>query len=402
MTALSVGILTVSQINFYIKSIVDGDPRLKSVFVCGELSNFTRHYKSGHLYFSLKDDKSVIKSVMFSFAASRLRFEPSDGMKVIVRGKISVYEPSGQYQLYVEDMQPDGAGALALAYEQLKNKLEKEGLFAQEHKKPLPRFPHKVGVITSPTGAARRDIENIISRRYPCAEIVLYPVTVQGDSAPGQLLAALEYMDDNSIADVIIIGRGGGSAEDLWAFNDERLARKIFACKTPVISAVGHETDYTICDFVADMRAPTPSAAAELAVPDRQELLNALGQRLFTLRQLVGAMIKHGEDKLSAVRQGVLYEPNKYIEEQSIKADLCAQRFKTSVENYISQKENSLKYAAAALSHLSPLNILSRGYALPTKDGRIIKSSAEVSVGDKIKITLKNGSIGCVAEDINE
>ena len=302
---MSVGILTVSQINFYIQSIVDNDPRLKSVFVCGELSNFTRHYKSGHLYFSLKDDKSLIKAVMFSSAASRLRFAPSDGMKVIVRGRISVYEPSGQYQLYVEDMQPDGAGALALAYEQLKSKLEKEGLFDSRHKKPIPQFPKKVGVITSPTGAARRDIENIISRRYPCAEIILYPVTVQGDTAPAQLVNAVEYMDGKS--DVVIIGRGGGSAEDLWAFNDERLARTIYDCNTPVISAVGHETDFTICDFVSDLRAPTPSAAAELAVPDREELFGFLLQRKDTLQRLIKSKITGGDEKLRAIRRSVLF-----------------------------------------------------------------------------------------------
>lgn len=400
MNVLNGGILTVSQINFYIKSIVDNDPRLKSVFVCGELSNFTRHYKSGHLYFSLKDDKAVIKSVMFSFAASRLRFAPSDGMKVIVRGKISVYEPSGQYQLYVEDMQPDGAGALALAYEQLKARLEKEGLFSAGHKKPLPQFPKRVGVITSPTGAARRDIENIISRRYPCAEIILYPVTVQGDTAPEQLAKAVEYMDGKS--DVIIIGRGGGSAEDLWAFNDETLARKIFDCKTPVISAVGHETDFTICDFVSDMRAPTPSAAAELAVPDREELLNALMQRQFTALQLIKARINAGEEKLGAVRRSVLFSPEKYIAEQSLRADSCTRGFKSAVDKYISDKENKLKYSAAALIHLSPLNILSRGYALPTKSGKTVKSVKEISKGDKIKIILNDGSVDCTAEEINE
>lgn len=399
---MSVGILTVSQINFYIKSVVDGDPRLKSVFVSGEVSNFTRHYKSGHLYFSLKDDKSVVKSVMFSSAASRLRFEPGDGMKVIVCGRISVYEPSGQYQLYVEDMQPDGAGALAVAYEQLKLKLENEGLFDREHKKTLPKFPHKVGVITSPTGAARRDIENIILRRFPCAEIILYPVTVQGESAPGQLLTALEYMDSNGLADVIIIGRGGGSAEDLWAFNDERLARAVYECKTPVISAVGHETDFTICDFAADMRAPTPSAAAELAVPDKREILNSLEQRLFTLKQLVSAFIDSGEKRLEEIKGGVLFEPQKYIGEQSVRADLSARRFADAAENYILKKENSLKYAAAALEHLSPLSTLARGYALPIKNGKIIRSGAEVKIGDKIKIKLKSGSIDCVAEEINE
>lgn len=397
---MSVGILTVSQINFYIKSIVDNDPRLKSVFVCGELSNFTRHYKSGHLYFSLKDDKSLIKSVMFSSAASRLRFAPSDGMKVIVRGRISVYEPSGQYQLYVEDMQPDGAGALALAYEQLKAKLEKEGLFDSRHKKPIPQFPKKVGVITSPTGAARRDIENIISRRYPCAEIILYPVTVQGDTAPAQLVNAVEYMDGKS--DVVIIGRGGGSAEDLWAFNDERLARSIYDCNTPVISAVGHETDFTICDFVSDLRAPTPSAAAELAVPDREELFGFLLQRKDTLQRLIKSKITGGEEKLRAIRSSVLFSPEKYIAEKSLKADICTRAFQAAVDNYISKKENSLRYSAAALSHLSPLNILSRGYALPTKNGKTVKSVKEVEKSDKIKLILNDGSICCTAEEINE
>ncbi len=399
---MNVGILTVSQVNFYIKSLLDGDSNLQSVFVCGEISNFTRHYKSGHLYFSLKDDRAVIKSVMFSFAASRLRFEPVDGMKVIARGKISLYEPSGQYQLYVEDMQPDGVGALAVAYEQLRRRLEREGLFSPEHKKPLPKFPERVGVITSPTGAARRDIENIISRRFPSAEIVLCPVTVQGDSAPKQLKEALEYMDSGALADLIIIGRGGGSAEDLWAFNDESLARAVFACKTPVISAVGHETDYTICDFVADLRAPTPSAAAELAVPDRDELLSELEQARLNLAGLMESRVQRAQERLAAVRRGVIFAPMKFLDEKSLKADICTRSFKASVDKYISLKENSLKNAASALDHLSPLGILARGYALALGDKGAIRSVGDVSKGDKLKIILKDGTIDCTAEEINE
>lgn len=399
---MSAEILTVSQVNFYVKSVIDDNPHLRSVFVCGELSNFTRHYKSGHIYFSLKDEKSAIKSIMFSSAASRLRFQPSDGMKVIVRGRVAVYEPSGQYQLYVEDMQPDGMGSLALAYEQLRDKLGCEGLFSLEYKKPLPSFPNRIGVITSPTGAARRDIENIVSRRFPCAEIILYPVTVQGDEASAQLIDALRYMDDNSMADVIIIGRGGGSAEDLWAFNDEKLARTIFACKTPVISAVGHETDFTICDFVADMRAPTPSAAAELAVPDQNELFSRLAQLAFTLRKLISAKINTEYKKLSQIKRGTLFQPQRYLEEQLLRVDSHAQRFKSVADLYINAKENHLKCAAYSLSHLSPMNTLARGYALPTKDNKIIKSVSVLSICDKINITLKDGNIDCVVEKINE
>lgn len=258
---MNAAVLTVSQVNFFIKSLIEGDGRLQSVVVSGELSNFTDHYRSGHLYFSLKDEKSVLKAVMFASAARRLKFRPQDGMKVLIRGRVAVYEPTGQYQLYAEDMQPEGIGALSLAFQQLKERLAAQGLFDREHKRAIPAFPERIGVVTSPTGAAVRDILQITARRWPLAKIVLAPVLVQGSQAPGQIVAALRQLDRQRACDVIILGRGGGSLEDLWAFNDEQVARAVYACSIPVVSAVGHETDYTICDFVADLRAPTPSAA---------------------------------------------------------------------------------------------------------------------------------------------
>ncbi|MFZ2686365.1 MAG: exodeoxyribonuclease VII large subunit, partial [Ruminococcus bromii] len=242
-------VLSVSQLNFYIKSIIENDARLNFVFVTGEISNLTDHYRSGHIYLSIKDEKSVIRAVMFAGNARNLKFRPTDGMKVICRGRVAVYEPTGQYQLYIEDMQPDGIGALSLAYEQLKKSLAEKGLFAPEHKKKIPPFPNSIGVITSPTGAAVQDIRNILSRRFPSADIIMCPVLVQGENAPAQLIDAVQKLDKYNACDVIIIGRGGGSIEDLWAFNDENLAYAIYNCKIPVISAVGHETDFTICDF---------------------------------------------------------------------------------------------------------------------------------------------------------
>ena len=265
-------VLTVSQLNTYLRAVIEEDDHLSSVFVCGEISNFTNHIRSGHWYFSLKDENSILKAVMFRTANQRLRFRPESGMRVIVRGRIGVFERDGVYQLYAEDMQPDGTGALALAFEQLRRRLEAEGLFRAERKKTLPPFPATIGVITSPTGAARRDIENVLGRRFPAANILFAPVLVQGENAPEQLAAAVARMNRDGRADVIIIGRGGGSAEELWAFNDERVVRAVAASEIPVISAVGHETDVTLCDFAADRRAPTPSAAAELAVPEMRTL----------------------------------------------------------------------------------------------------------------------------------
>ena len=273
---MNVNVLTVSQLNFYIKSILDSDANLENIFLTGEISNFTDHYQSGHFYFSLKDNKSVVKAIMFAGFARRVKFRPQNGMKVIVRGRVTVYETSGVYQVYVEDMQPDGVGALNLAFEQLKEKLLKEGLFDTKTKKSLPKYPQKVGVITSETGAVFWDIQNVMKRRFPLAEIVFQPVLVQGEGAAEQIIGAIKEFNEDALCDVLIVARGGGSIEDLWAFNDENLARAIADSKIPIVSAVGHETDFTICDFVADLRAPTPSAAAELVVPDAQKLISDL------------------------------------------------------------------------------------------------------------------------------
>ncbi|WP_405353893.1 exodeoxyribonuclease VII large subunit, partial [Ruminococcus sp.] len=305
-------VLSVSQINFYIKSIIENDSRLQFVLVTGEISNLTVHQRSGHIYLTLKDSRSVISAVMFAGNARRLKFRPENGMKIICRGRISLYEPSGRYQLYIEDMQPDGIGALTLAFEQLKEKLAVQGLFDNAHKKALPKFPKTIGVITSPTGAAVQDITNIIRRRFPVADIVLAPVLVQGENAPEQLVRAVNKFSKSGIADVVIIGRGGGSAEDLWAFNDENLAHAVYNCKTPIISGVGHETDFTICDFVADVRASTPSAAAELAVPDRQELLAYYKKQLQYLSALMDKKFRSADLRLENQKRRLdYYAPEK-------------------------------------------------------------------------------------------
>ena len=326
-------VLRVSQLNRYIKMNFDADENLANIFISGEISNFTNHYRTGHLYFTLKDDSAAVRAVMFNSSAKRLKFMPEDGMKVIARGRVSVYEASGQYQLYVDDMQPDGVGALNLAYEQLKEKLQKEGLFSEQHKKPLPPYPEKVGVITSPTGAAVRDIINVLGRRFPYAEIVFCPVLVQGDGAHLQLTDAVNMFNSERAADVIIIGRGGGSIEDLWEFNDEGLARAVYNSEIPVISAVGHETDFTICDFVADMRAPTPSAAAELAVPDANELqyaLSALKNRMFLN---VSSGIADRRSRLEYLTsKGALKSPDEMLSNRSQRLDTAFSNMKTVSE----------------------------------------------------------------------
>ena len=397
-------VLSVSQLNRYIKMNFDADENLANIFISGEISNFTNHYRTGHLYFTLKDDSAAVRAVMFNSSAKRLKFMPEDGMKVIARGRVSVYEASGQYQLYVDDMQPDGVGALNLAYEQLKEKLQKEGLFSELHKKPLPPYPEKVGVITSPTGAAVRDIINVLGRRFPYAEIVFCPVLVQGDGAHLQLTDAVNLFNSERAADVIIIGRGGGSIEDLWEFNDEGLARAVYNSDIPVISAVGHETDFTICDFVADMRATTPSAAAELAVPDANELqyaLSALKNRMFLN---VSSGIADRRSRLEyLMSKGALKSPDEMLSNRSQRLDTAFSKMLSSYENRIGGKKVEFISAATALSKLDPMSVLMRGFAFVSdKNGKNVYSSQALTKGDKINVRFHDGSAACEVKEITQ
>lgn len=397
-------VLSVSQLNRYIKMNFDADENLANIFISGEISNFTNHYRTGHLYFTLKDDSAAVRAVMFNSSAKRLQFMPEDGMKVIARGRVSVYEASGQYQLYVDDMQPDGVGALNLAYEQLKEKLQKEGLFSELHKKPLPPYPEKVGVITSPTGAAVRDIINVLGRRFPYAEIVFCPVLVQGEGAHLQLTDAVNLFNSERAADVIIIGRGGGSIEDLWEFNDEGLARAVYNSEIPVISAVGHETDFTICDFVADMRAPTPSAAAELAVPDANELqyaLSALKNRMFLN---VSSGIADRRSRLEYLTsKGALKSPDEMLSNRSQRLDTAFSKMLSSYENRIGGKKVEFISAATALSKLDPMSVLMRGFAFVSdKNGKNVYSSQALAKGDKINVRFHDGSAVCEVKEITQ
>ena len=397
-------VLSVSQLNRYIKMNFDADENLANIFISGEISNFTNHYRTGHLYFTLKDDSAAVRAVMFNSSAKRLKFMPEDGMKVIARGRVSVYEASGQYQLYVDDMQPDGVGALNLAYEQLKEKLQKEGLFSELHKKPLPPYPEKVGVITSPTGAAVRDIINVLGRRFPYAEIVFCPVLVQGEGAHLQLTDAVNLFNSERAADVIIIGRGGGSIEDLWEFNDEGLARAVYNSDIPVISAVGHETDFTICDFVADMRAPTPSAAAELAVPDANELqyaLSALKNRMFLN---VSSGIADRRSRLEYLTSnGALKSPDEMLSNRSQRLDTAFSKMLSSYENRIGCKKVEFISAATALSKLDPMSVLMRGFAFVSdKSGKNVYSSQALAKGDKINVRFHDGSAVCEVKEITQ
>ncbi len=383
--------LSVTELNLYIKRIFDSDRTLNAVTVKGEISNFTNH-RSGHLYFSLKDEEGQIKAVMFRSAAARLKFIPENGMRVIIHGSVTVYQRDGSYQLYANSIEPDGIGALYLAYEQLKEKLCSEGLFDESHKQPLPAFPERVGVITSPTGAAVRDIINVTGRRFPLAKIYLYPALVQGDGAAESMIKALEYFEDSRLCDVIIIGRGGGSIEDLWAFNNEILARKIYDAKTPIISAVGHETDFTICDFVADHRAPTPSAAAEIAVPDIRELVMTvydLGERA------VNGLTRVAERKREKFLN--LYELLKdRASELTVNKKRDLEKINDSlyvgIDRSLKECRNRLVINSEKLNSLSPLSVLSRGYAVLQKGDKIIRDIEEISVGDNLSLTLTNGT----------
>lgn len=393
-------IISVYTLNNYLKGLLDSDYNLQSVFVSGEISNLTDHYSSGHIYLSLKDSKAVIRAVMFSFNASRLRFRPQNGMKVIARGRVSVYEPSGQYQLYIEDMQPDGVGALTLQFNQLKDKLSKEGLFDTSRKKPIPQFPKKISIITSPTGAALQDIRNILIRRWPYAEVELIPVLVQGDGAAGQLTDAINTVSEQNDSDVVIIGRGGGSMEDLWAFNDEALARAIAACSVPVISAVGHEIDYTICDFVSDRRAPTPSAAAEIAVPDRAEQSQMLLQQRQYLSALADRFLtSHSKDLKAFSTKLEILDPAREYKDRLNTLEKLYIRLCAKGEAVIGEKERELSHIKGSLFALDPASILRRGYAVVSKEDVTVNSVTELKNGDEVKIRLNDGVVNATVKE---
>ena len=396
--------ISVSELNNYIKNMFDTSRFLSSVTVKGEISNFTYH-RSGHLYFSLKDGEAQIKAVMFRSSAARLKFMPESGMKVIAHGAVSVFERDGAYQLYVSSMQPDGIGALYLAYEQLKEKLSSEGLFDDENKKPLPRFPERIGVITSPTGAAVRDIINVAGRRFPMAKIYLYPALVQGSGSEDSLIRGLDYLDKSGLVDVIIIGRGGGSIEDLWSFNSERLARRIFDASVPVISAVGHETDFTICDFVADMRAPTPSAAAELAVPDIRELYMRIDSYVGRVSNSLERRLERAEERFSLLRNKIVDgRLENYFIDMSDEIARIKKVISDSVDRRLEREVSRFVAISEKLSVLNPLSILGRGYSLTTKENGEIATANNVFAGDQIFIKTNDGKIKAevieVCEDI--
>lgn len=391
-------LLTVSQLNRYIAFRMKEDKNLKGILISGEISNFTNHTKSGHLYFTLKDSTSSVKAVMFANAASRLCFVPASGMRVIISANVQVYERDGVYQLYVNDMQPDGIGALYVAFEQLKERLSAEGLFDESLKKPLPEFPTKIGIVTSIEAAALQDMLNIISRRYPIAEIVIYPCLVQGASAPESICSALKHADSGD-NDIIIVGRGGGSLEDLMAFNDESVARAIFNCETPIISAVGHETDTTIADYAADLRAPTPSAAAELAVPELSSLINFLNvsQKVFE-KKLIEKTVFLRLQLENREKSLISAEPKNRIENSKKLIDGRKQRLWELLKMQTELKNAELKAKVSALDNLSPTKIMMRGYSLVYKDDKLIHSVSELKTGDDISVKLHDGEIEAVVK----
>ena len=389
-------ILTVSQLNRYMSFKIKEDTKLRGLLVKGEISGFTHHMRTGHFYFTLKDSTSSIKSVMFSSYAASLKFMPQSGMNVIVMGSLQVFERDGVYQLYVTDIQPDGIGAQYLAFEQLKEKLAAEGLFEPIYKKPLPKFPKRVGIVTAKGGAALRDILNIIGRRYPFCEAVIFPCVVQGEYAVDSICETLEFADSSG-CDVIICGRGGGSPEDLFAFNSEKIARTVFAMNTPVISAVGHETDTTLIDFVSDLRAPTPSAAAELAVPDTASLSAAVDSYKNALDNAFATVIARKRHELMVIESELKnYAPSAALSAMREKLASNEIRLSEAMKSFIEKKKAVIGSRAAALDSLSPLKIMSRGYSLVYKENELIKSADELSEGDRITVRFADNEASAV------
>ncbi|MBE9912998.1 exodeoxyribonuclease VII large subunit [Paenibacillus donghaensis] len=435
-------VLSIKDLNRYIRMKLDSDNLLSDVWIRGEISNFT-HHSSGHMYFTLKDEGSRIRAIMFASHNQRLPFVPKEGSKVIARGNVTVYERDGQYQFYATHMQPDGIGSLYLAFEQLKKKMEEEGLFALERKRPIPKFPETIGVITSPTGAAVRDIMITLGRRYPQARVILYPVLVQGKGAAPSIVRAIRDMNEMEEADVLIVGRGGGSLEELWAFNEEQVARAIRASLIPVISAVGHETDFTIADFAADLRAATPTAAAELAVPHSAELRAGVEQRQRLLKQLLLERVKRSRQQLASLqRSPVLVHPRRYLLQHAERLDMLKQRLQGNMQAKLSlsrekqsrlhhglmrhhpqeqlayakkrcelnskqltalmqallkNKQSQLRSSIRQLDALSPLKVMARGYSLvyDEQEQRLIKSVNDAQLGDLVRIKVSDGQLSC-------
>ena len=392
---------TVSQVNEYIKMLIEDEIQLQDMYVSAEISNF-KHHSTGHMYFTLKDESSEIRAVMFRAYASRLNFRVENGMKVLVHARVGVYEKAGSYQLYVDSMQPDGIGALYLAYEQLKSKLASEGLFDEEYKKPLPKFPKRIGVITSPTGAAIRDIIKVATRRCPLSDIILYPAAVQGRESAFELTRAIEHFNLINNVDVIIIGRGGGSLEDLWSFNDETLARAIFASSIPVVSAVGHEIDFTICDFVADVRAATPSHAAELVTPNCEELRIRIDNIYTSLKNTVlGTLSEYRLLIDGYMRSKALKDPMYLFDEKRMRLVDTTDKLFNAMNYKNKELRSSLATVSASLTALNPLAVLARGYgAVFNNENGVIKSVENVRIGDKIKVKLSDGSLIASVENI--
>ncbi|MCD8381751.1 MAG: exodeoxyribonuclease VII large subunit [Clostridiales bacterium] len=389
-------IFTVGQVNQYLKAKLDGDRLLSAIAVRGEISNYKR-YPSGHHYFSLKDGEGALRCVLFRSSAQRLRFQPENGMKVVARGRITVFPRDGQYQLYAESLIPDGVGELYVAFEQTRARLAQEGLFDESRKKPLPPYPERIALITSAAGAAVHDMIRILKARWPVAQVLLLPVRVQGTQAPAELCGAVRYANAHALADLIIIGRGGGSMEDLWAFNDETLARTIAASELPVISAVGHETDFTIADFVADLRAATPSNAAELAVPDWRELSQRLDQLQARIQGAASARLAEERGRLKRLSERrVMTDPGAAIEDKRLLLENRQSRLLAQMQTTTHRERNRLAALAAGLDAMSPMKVLARGYSLAQNgEGRILSSVTQASLGEKITLRLSDGRLNC-------
>ena len=396
MSLVEQTVFSVSEVNQLIKRLLDQVPQLQEIYVRGEISNY-KLYPSGHHYFTLKDENGAMRCVMFKGQAQHLRFRPENGMKVIAFGRISVFPRDGAYQLYCAELLAEGLGELHVAFEQLKEKLYKEGLFDASHKKPLPKYPQRIAIITSPAGAAVHDMIRILRARYPLSKVVLLPVRVQGAEAPPEIAAAIRYANRHKLADVLIVGRGGGSIEDLWAFNEEVVAQAIYDSDIPVISAVGHEPDVTISDLVADRRASTPSNAAEIVVPDQAELrrkLETLAARMIKTQQHKIEVYSHRLRELQ--RKRVLSDPMAFLQDRSMQLDLTQEKLVSAMQRHLEQSTRRFTHAAAALDAMSPLRVLHRGYCVAQKEDRtILRSSQQAEVGERVTLHLAEGSLQC-------